>query len=130
MTGGCLVVLGETGVNFAAGMSGGVAYVHDPNGRFRDRCNLSMVDLETVEKASGPMASHDFKGAMLEHDEMRLKTLIERHIHYTDSAIGKDLLGRWDIAIGEFVKVMPQDYRRALLELQADSAAKGSEAHG
>ena len=130
MTGGCLVVLGETGVNFAAGMSGGVAYVHDPNGRFRDRCNLSMVDLETVEKASGPMASHDFKGAMLEHDEMRLKTLIERHIHYTDSAIGKDLLGRWDTAIGEFVKVMPQDYRRALLELQADSAAKGSEAHG
>ena len=130
MTGGCLVVLGETGVNFAAGMSGGVAYVHDPNGRFRDRCNLSMVDLEAVEKASGAMSSHDFKGSMLEHDEMRLKTLIERHIHYTDSAVGKDLLGRWDTAIGEFVKVMPQDYRRALLEMQAESAAKGSEAHG
>jgi len=130
MTGGCLVVLGETGVNFAAGMSGGVAYVHDPNRRFRDRCNLSMVDLETVEKASGAMAAHDFKGSMLEHDEIRLKTLIERHIHYTDSAIGKELLGRWDTAIGEFVKVMPQDYRRALQEMQAEIVAKGSEAHG
>ncbi len=130
MTGGCLVVLGETGVNFAAGMSGGVAYVHDPNRRFRDRCNLSMVDLETVEKASGAMAAHDFKGSMLEHDEIRLKILIERHIHYTDSAIGKELLGRWDTSIGEFVKVMPQDYRRALQEMLAESAAKGSEAHG
>ncbi len=130
MTGGCLVVLGETGVNFAAGMSGGVAYVHDPHGRFRDRCNLSMVDLEGVDKAGGPMASHDFKGSMLEHDEMRLKTMIERHVHYTDSAAGKALLERWDTALNEFVKVMPQDYRRALKEMQAEDAAKGSEAHG
>lgn len=131
MTGGCIVVLGQTGVNFAAGMSGGVAYVHDPEGKFRDRCNLAQVDLESLSKAGGPMEDHDFKGSMLEHDEMRLKTLIERHAHYTDSPVAKRLLDQWDAALGEFVKVMPQDYRRALLEMQAeDSSVKGSEAHG
>ncbi len=131
MTGGCVVVLGPTGVNFAAGMSGGLAYVHDPEGRFPDRCNQSMVELETVEKASGPMAPHDFKGAMLEHDEHRLKTLIERHQHYTDSGVAKELLARWDEARTEFVKVMPTDFRRALTEMQAEDAAEArSEAHG
>ena len=131
MTGGCVVVLGPTGVNFAAGMSGGLGYVHDPDGAFAERCNQSMVDLEEVAPATGPMAPEDFKGAMLEHDEMRLKTLIERHAHYTDSAVAKGLLERWDEARTEFVKVMPRDYRRALLEIQAEDAAAGrSEAHG
>jgi len=129
MTGGCVVVLGHTGVNFAAGMSGGVAYVHDPEGRFPIRCNQDMVDLETVEPAEGQMPADDFKGAMLEHDDMRLKTLIERHVHYTDSDVAKGLLARWEDARREFVKVMPQDYRRALLELRAETAAAaGAEA--
>jgi len=131
MTGGCVVVLGPTGVNFAAGMSGGLAYVHDPENRFRDRCNQAQVDLEAVPAATGEMAPEDFKGSMLEHDEMRLKTLIERHVHYTDSDVAKALLARWEEARTEFVKVMPQDYRRALLEMQTeDAAAAGSEVHG
>ncbi|MEQ9121898.1 MAG: hypothetical protein RIM80_04955, partial [Alphaproteobacteria bacterium] len=131
MPGGCVGVLGPTGVHFAAGMSGGVADVHDPENRFRARCNTSMVDLDPVEPAQGPMAPEDFKDAMLEHDEHRLKTLIERHVHYTDSGVGKALLARWSQARAEFVKVMPQDYRRALLELQAEEAAmERSEAHG
>ncbi|MGZ0190582.1 MAG: GltB/FmdC/FwdC-like GXGXG domain-containing protein, partial [Alphaproteobacteria bacterium] len=131
MTGGCVVVLGQTGVNFAAGMSGGVAYVHDPDGRFPVRCNQSMADLEKVEPATKAMEPHAFKGEMLDHDEMRLKTLIERHLHYTDSDVARALLARWDEARAEFVKVMPRDFRRALTEMQAEDAAEGrSETHG
>jgi glutamate synthase (NADPH/NADH) large chain len=130
MTGGCVVVLGPTGVNFAAGMSGGLAYVHDPDGIFADRCNKAMVSLEKVEPAKNAMTPHDFKGDMLDHDEMRLKTLIERHAHYTDSDVAKSLLARWGEARGEFVKVMPDDYRRALLEMKSDQTETRSETHG
>jgi len=130
MTGGCVVVLGPTGVNFAAGMSGGVAYVLDPDGNFADRCNKAMVSLEKVELSKNEMTPHDFKGDMLDHDEMRLKTLIERHVHYTDSDVAKSLLGRWEEARGEFVKVMPDDYRRALLEMKSDQTETRSETHG
>ena len=130
MTGGCVVVLGPTGVNFAAGMSGGLAYVHDPDGVFADRCNKAMVSLEKVEPAKNAMTPHDFKGDMLDHDEMRLKTLIERHAHYTDSDVAKSLLARWEEARGEFVKVMPDDYRRALLEMKSDQTETRSETHG
>jgi glutamate synthase (NADPH/NADH) large chain len=130
MTGGCVVVLGPTGVNFAAGMSGGLAYVHDPDGIFADRCNKAMVSLEKIEPAKNAMTPHDFKGDMLDHDEMRLKTLIERHAHYTDSDVAKSLLARWEEARGEFVKVMPDDYRRALLEMKSDQTETRSETHG
>lgn len=130
MTGGCVVVLGSTGVNFAAGMSGGLAYVHDPDGSFSSRCNKSMVTLEKVEPSRATMTPHDFKGDMLNHDEMRLKTMIERHVHYTDSDIAKSLLARWEEARGEFVKVMPEDYRRALLEMKSEQAETRSETHG
>jgi glutamate synthase (NADPH/NADH) large chain len=130
MTGGCVVVLGPTGVNFAAGMSGGLAYVHDPDGIFADRCNKAMVSLEKVKPAKNAMTPHDFKGDMLDHDEMRLKTLIERHAHYTDSDVAKSLLARWEEARGEFVKVMPDDYRRALLEMKSDQTETRSETHG
>ena len=76
------------------------------------------------------MTPHDFKGDMLDHDEMRLKTLIERHAHYTDSDVAKSLLARWEEARGEFVKVMPDDYRRALLEMKSDQTETRSETHG
>ena len=112
-------------------MSGGVAYVHDPDGRFPVRCNQSMADLEKVEPATKAMEPLAFKGEMLDHDEMRLKTLIERHLHYTDSDVARALLARWDEARAEFVKVMPRDFRRALTEMQAEDAAEGrSETHG
>jgi glutamate synthase (NADPH/NADH) large chain len=132
MTGGVVVVLGETGRNFAAGMSGGVAYVYDPNGKFGRMCNLAMVDLEKIapavaagDEAGRPrqraLGSHDSgMGDMLSHDAERLRILIERHQLYTGSARARMLLENWDAALAHFVKVMPKDYRGALLDLAAE----------
>ncbi|HEX6859590.1 MAG TPA: glutamate synthase large subunit [Caulobacteraceae bacterium] len=135
MTGGVVVVLGETGRNFAAGMSGGIAYVYDPDGRFESLCNTAMVDLEKVAPAEGdpddarapklraPGASDAGMGDMLRFDAERLRILIERHLLYTDSARARDILQNWDAALSRFIKVMPKDYRRALLELEAERQA-------
>ncbi len=99
MTGGVVVVLGETGRNFAAGMSGGYAFVHDPAGRFRDRCNLEMVDLVAVD---------DYKDVGL------LSNLINRHVLYTGSDIGNEIVNDFSNALGAFIKVLPRDYKRVL----------------
>ena len=131
MTGGVVVVLGDTGRNFAAGMSGGVAYVYDPDGKFGRLCNVAMVDLERL----GPPASNDDEagrprqrslgvhdngmGDMLRHDSERLRILVERHLLHTGSARARTLLDNWDVALGHFVKVMPKDYRKALMDLDA-----------
>jgi glutamate synthase (NADPH/NADH) large chain len=135
MTGGVVVVLGETGRNFAAGMSGGIAYVYDPRGRFRDLCNLSMVGIETIAPASGSSddparprqrsvsADDAGMGDMLRFDAERLRIVIERHLLYTGSARARSLLENWDEALRHFVKVMPTDYRRALIDLQAETKA-------
>jgi len=132
MTGGVVVTLGATGRNFAAGMSGGIAYVYDPHGRFGDLCNHSMVKLEPVAPASGPAddperprqrsisAADSGMGDMVRFDAERLRILIERHLLYTGSARARYLLENWDEALKHFVKVMPVDYRRALLELKAE----------
>ena len=109
MTGGRAVVLGATGRNFAAGMSGGVAYVYDPNGKFLVNCNLEMVALEEVVEAA---------------DVEELKTLIENHSKYTGSAIAKQILDTWQKSLKHFHKVMPVDYKRALKELAAEQMAK------
>jgi len=101
MTGGCVVVLGSTGRNFAAGMSGGVAYVYDREGRFPARCNRELVGLEEV---SG-------------EDAVALRALVEEHVERTGSELGARLLAEWDVAVERFVKVMPHDYKRALAEL-------------
>jgi glutamate synthase (NADPH/NADH) large chain len=131
MTGGVVVALGLTGRNFAAGMSGGIAYAYDPTGRFRDLCNLSMVKLESVAGASGEpddperprqrsiSAEDSGMGDMLRFDAERLLILVERHLLYTGSARARELLENWDEALKSFVKVMPIDYRRALMELKA-----------
>lgn len=134
MTGGCVVVLGETGRNFAAGMSGGVAYVLDETGDFDRRCNLAMVDLEPIadedealeatEHQGGDLESHglvELMHDMTRYDAQRLRSIIERHVHYTDSSRGREILERWDHYLPKFVKVMPVDYRRALEQLQAQS---------
>ncbi|MGZ3434118.1 MAG: GltB/FmdC/FwdC-like GXGXG domain-containing protein, partial [Isosphaeraceae bacterium] len=97
MTGGVVVVLGGTGRNFAAGMSGGYAFVYDPEGRFRDRCNLEMVDLVPVE---------DYKDVGL------LSNLINRHVLYTGSEIGNEIVNDYPNALGAFIKIFPRDYRR------------------
>ena len=124
MTGGTVVVLGKTGRNFAAGMSGGVAYVWDPEGEFSTRCNLSMVDFEPVlsqleqEQANQPEIWHAVqRGGERETDEVILRRLIEDHYRYTGSFRARDLLGDWPRARQQFVKVMPKEYRRALAEL-------------
>jgi glutamate synthase (NADPH/NADH) large chain len=134
MTGGVVVVLGDTGRNFAAGMSGGVAYVYDPAGRFRQLCNTAMVELEQVAPAA-PVdpADEPFRpsqrslsvdnngmGDVLRFDAERLRILVERHHLHTGSARAREILDTWDQAVGAFVKVMPTDYRRALLELAAE----------
>ena len=136
MTGGAVVVLGETGRNFAAGMSGGVAYVYDPMNRFHSLCNLAMVDLEAVgpeepdgdeaarPRAQAPSAYDSGMGDMLRYDAERLRLLIERHARYTGSDRAQSLLADWVRARAQFVKVMPKDYRRALLELRAVPAAE------
>ncbi|KAA3630168.1 MAG: glutamate synthase subunit alpha, partial [Proteobacteria bacterium] len=131
MTGGCVVVLGATGRNFAAGMSGGVAYVLDEDGRFEQRCNLSMVELEPIsdedealERDShqgGDLEAHglvDLMHDMTRYDEQRLKTLIDRYCRYTGSEKAKAILAEWEIWRSKFVKVMPVEYRKALERMQ------------
>jgi glutamate synthase domain-containing protein 2/glutamate synthase domain-containing protein 3 len=117
MTGGTVVVLGATGRNFAAGMSGGVAYVVDEDGRFSQRCNLSMVALEALEDKAGP-DSHLGRA-----DIDILMSLIEHHARYTGSERAKTILANWAVWLPKFVKVMPTEYRRALKELAAKKSS-------
>ncbi|MGE5500738.1 MAG: glutamate synthase-related protein, partial [Ignavibacteriales bacterium] len=135
MTGGVVVVLGQTGRNFAAGMSGGLAYVFDPDNRFAQLCNTAMVDFEKLDLAAGDLddarapqqkapGAHDAgMGDMLRFDVERLRILVERHLLYTGSARAREILENWDSALPHFIKVMPKDYRRALLELETERQA-------
>jgi glutamate synthase (NADPH/NADH) large chain len=120
MTGGTIVVLGATGRNFAAGMSGGIAYVLDEQGSFAKYCNTSMVTLEPLLAESEQEAKLArelwHKG---ESDEAVAKRMIERHARYTASAQAKRILERWREYRTKFVKVFPNEYRRALGELAA-----------
>ena len=103
MTGGRVVVLGDTGRNFAAGMSGGIAYVWDRKGEFVSRCNLGMVELEAME---------------VEEDIAELKQLIDKHFKLTGSTVARTVLEDWDRSLSQFVKVMPIDYKRVLAEMK------------
>ncbi len=130
MTGGVVVSIGETGRNFAAGMSGGIAYVLDEDGSFSARCNLSMVDLEPVEEEDDLMRRFhqdgdletkgrvDILADMSGHDEERLSQLITNHLKYTGSPRAKAILDDWAGYRTKFVKVMPVEYRRALREME------------
>ncbi len=139
MTGGVVVVLGDTGRNFAAGMSGGVAYVYDEKGRFERLCNMAGVELETVGFAELGLADEPGRprqrsisvddsgmGDPLRFDAERLRILVERHLLFTGSVRARELLEDWDDALARFVKVMPRDYKRALLDLKAEAAAKAT----
>jgi glutamate synthase domain-containing protein 3 len=99
MTGGIVVVLGSTGRNFAAGMSGGLAYVLDRDNEFEIHCNKSAVDLVKVDEAE---------------DAQQLKSLIEEHFQSTQSAVAKKVLDEWEKTLPKFVKVYPTDYRRVI----------------
>jgi glutamate synthase domain-containing protein 3 len=107
MTGGTVVVLGATGNNFAAGMSGGVAYVYDESELFDTRCNLDMVDLESV---------------WTENDKAQLRGLIENHFAHTGSSRAKMILDNWESHYPLFVKVMPIDYKKVLERMRMEEA--------
>ena len=107
MTGGRVVVLGSTGRNFGAGMSGGVAYVWDTDGDFSGKCNTGTFELETVQS---------------EADISELKNMIQKHEQYTGSAVARQILDDWSSELQKFIKVMPTDYKRVLEELAAEEA--------
>jgi glutamate synthase (NADPH/NADH) large chain len=130
MTGGIVVVLGRTGRNFAAGMSGGIAYVLDEDGTFESRCNLSMVDLEPVAEEemisardyhhAGDLEGHgevSIMGDLSSGDAERLKALIQRHKNFTNSDVAAEILANWSVYLPKFRKVMPTDYRKALADM-------------
>ncbi len=118
MTGGTVVVLGRTGRNFAAGMSGGVAYVYDEDGQFASRCNLSMVALEPVVSQVEQAASVPRNTWHRDQtDEAQLKKLLEDHHRWTGSKRARELLDNWAASRARFVKVFPTEYKRALVEL-------------
>jgi len=108
MTGGRVVVLGETGINFAAGMSGGIAYVYDPEQQLDSRCNLDMVDLELV---------------LDKNDIEELKNMISQHVKYTGSKKAVEILMDWDACLPFFIKVFPMEYRRVLGKMSKDDEA-------
>jgi glutamate synthase domain-containing protein 2/glutamate synthase domain-containing protein 1/glutamate synthase domain-containing protein 3 len=103
MTGGRVVVLGEVGRNFGAGMSGGIAYIYDKNQTFAKLCNHSMIDLD---KMDDPESIAELRG------------MIERHQQYTDSSVAQVVLDNWDQSLTQFVKVMPKEYKRYLMEIE------------
>ena len=116
MTGGTVAVLGKTGRNFAAGMSGGVAYVYDEDGQFASRCNTSMVSMDKVVSAADQHL-HDKSGWHGdETDEEQLKRLLQDHNRWTGSKRARELLDNWTEARAKFVKVFPNEYKRALAE--------------
>ena len=136
MTGGCVVVIGNTGRNFAAGMSGGVAYVLDSDGMFERRCNMAMVDLEPILEEDEFLEMLGHQGGDLEthgrvetmhdmsrFDAQRIHMLIEKHHRYTGSRQAAEILANWRRYLPRFIKVMPVDYRRALAQMQAPRKA-------
>ena len=102
MTGGVVVILGKTGRNFAAGMSGGIAYVYDKDNIFKSRCNINTIDFD-------PMEPEDIEN---------LKQLIKKHVNYTNSKKGQEILKEGSKNIKRFVKVMPKEYKKALQKLR------------
>jgi len=108
MTGGNVIILGETGRNFAAGMSGGIAYVYDVQRRLDSMCNKTMVDLDRIE----------------EYDEKLLHEMISKHYQYTNSTVAKFVLNDFDNQLKNFVKVFPKDYKKVLNEKAIVSIVK------
>ncbi|XXG82352.1 hypothetical protein AAC387_Pa10g0323 [Persea americana] len=113
MTGGIVVVLGKTGRNFAAGMSGGIAYVLDLEGKFPSRCNQELVDLDKVEE---------------EEDITTLRVMIQQHQRHTNSVLASEVLANFETLLPKFLKVFPRDYKRVLKNMEAEKAALEAEA--
>ncbi|RXG28971.1 glutamate synthase large subunit [Leeuwenhoekiella palythoae] len=105
MTGGVAVILGKTGRNFGAGMSGGIAYVLDEDQKFKSKCNAADLNLDPVTE---------------ENDKQQLKELITNHYNYTQSALAQRILENWDAYLPKFIKVLPEEYRQALIRLEEE----------
>jgi glutamate synthase (NADPH/NADH) large chain/glutamate synthase (ferredoxin) len=132
MTGGTVMVLGKTGRNFAAGMSGGIAYVYDEDGLFASRCNTAMVSLERVGTAAEQKAASKTRLHKDQADETLLKKLLEEHNRWTGSRRARELLDNWAVSRTRFVKVFPNEYKRALAEMyerEVEAASTGNNAH-
>ncbi len=114
MTGGLALILGRTGRNFGAGMSGGIAYVWDVKGDFAERCNLEMIDLDPLDEA----------------DVAQVRAMLERHYRFTQSSVARFLLSDLEQQAGRFVKVFPKDYKQALARRAAHSITQNTERHG
>ncbi len=114
MTGGRAAILGATGRNFAAGMSGGIAFVYDPESRLFAHCNMGLVDLKPLHERSIP----------------ELRGMLENHAKYTDSSVARRILERWEESLGQFVRVMPRDYARVLREQTVNAQEEISNAPG
>jgi glutamate synthase (NADPH) large chain len=123
MTGGTVAVLGKTGRNFAAGMSGGVAYVYDEVGHFARRCNTSMVALDKVLARDDQDVATYHKG---QADESLLKALIEDHHRWTGSLRARQILDNWAESRARFIKVFPHEYQRALKQMNATATASAT----
>jgi glutamate synthase (NADPH) large chain len=132
MTGGTVLVLGKTGRNFAAGMSGGIAYVYDEDGEFASRCNTAMVSLERVGTAAEQKAGGKTRMHKDQPDEALLRRLLEEHNRWTGSRRARELLDHWAVSRMKFVKVFPNEYKRALAEMyerEVEAASTGNNAH-
>ncbi|HYP82374.1 glutamate synthase-related protein [Variovorax sp.] len=133
MTGGTVVVLGKTGRNFAAGMSGGLAFVYDEDGQFASRCNMAMVSLDKVLTTAEQTANVNpaiWHGGQT--DEALLRKLLEDHHRWTGSKRARELLDNWATARTRFVKVFPNEYKRALQEIhdrKVELTSSGNNAH-
>ena len=126
MTGGSVVILGNTGRNFAAGMSGGIAYIYDKDNSFRNNCNMGMVSLEKilVNQENQKISEKQLKYEMLDFDEQRLKILISKHVKKTNSIIGKSIIKNWSSSLEKFIKVIPNDFKKVLKDQQNNKRKK------
>ncbi len=126
MTGGVVIILGKTGRNFAAGMSGGIAYIYDEDDIFSNNCNLSMVELNNLSRTNlnNEIDDMKLKTNLLDYDEIRLKYIIQEHIKRTDSLKAKDIIKNWDLNIKKFIKVTPIEYKRVLEKNKIDNLQK------
>ena len=128
MTGGVIMVLGETGVNFGAGMSGGIAYVYDKEDNFSSKCNFSMVETQKIDKGDSDSFNNIFnKFSFLDSDELRIKELLTRHTNYTNSSRSRFILNNFDEEIKYFVKVLPIDFKKAIENKKLENSKEGKD---
>ena len=125
MTGGSVLCLGSIGRNFAAGMSGGLAYIYDPNDRINNYLNTEMVNIDDLELSdiNNSEYNNDFKVSdnLVINDDLRIKLLIDRHIKYTESDLAKNIVKSWRNNLKYFKKIMPIDYKKVLMQNETNN---------